>query len=385
MSKLTKRFVESIAVDPLKPLKFWDAEIKGFGLVVLPSGRRTYCIQYRNPHRILKRLKLGVHGQITAENARVLAKKYLGEVAQGHDPAEKKKEMKGLSTMKDLITDYLERHGKRKRVKSLLEDQKLIKNFILPSLSNMKVAHISRRDIESLHLRMEKTPYQANRVLALLSKMFSLAIGWGWRDENPVSGLQHYPEVKRDRWLNEKELQKLWDVLDQYPQHITTYVFKLLILTGSRKSEVLNATWDQFNLQQGVWTKPSHLTKQNKKEHLPLSERTTSMLQHLRTLHQDPVLLFPGKVGGKPLQEIKNFWKKILHEAGVENCRVHDLRHTYASHLVSSGLSLSIVGKLLGHTQVSTTQRYAHLADEPLRAATEVFGQKVEKMKVKVI
>lgn len=219
-----------------------------------------------------------MHGQITAENARVLAKRYLGEVAQGHDPAEKKKETKGLSTMKDLIVDYQERHGKRKRVKSLLEDQKLIKNFILPSLSNMKVAHISRRDIESLHLKMEKTPYQANRVLALLSKMFSLAIGWGWKDENPVSGLQHYPEVKRDRWLNEKELQKLWDALDQYPQHITTYVLKLLILTGSRKSEVLNATWDQFDLKKGIWTKPSHLTKQNKKEHLPLSERTTSML-----------------------------------------------------------------------------------------------------------
>lgn len=121
----------------------------------------------------------------------------------------------------------------------------------------------------------------------------------------------------------------------------------------------------------------SHLTKQKKKEHLPLSKQAIEVLSYIKQLRPDSTYLFPGRVEGQPLKEIKKFWKKVLSEAGLENVRIHDLRHTHASHLVSSGLSLSIVGKLLGHTQASTTQRYAHLADQPLREAAELFGSKV--------
>lgn len=381
MAKITKRFVESIEPDSVATLKYWDTELKGFGVVVLPSGRRTYCVQYRNQQRSLKRLKLGVHGQITTEEARVLAKKYLGAVAHGQDPATSRKEIKNLSTMKDLAHDYLERHGKRKRPKSFREDKDILNNFVLPSFGNQKVAHLSRREIETLHLKLEHKPYRANRVLALLSKMFTLAINWGWRTDNPVKGIARYPEEKKDRWLDKTELNRLWDVLDRYPKHLAAHVFKFLLLTGARKSEALQATWDQFDLDQGVWTKPSHLTKQKKKEHLPLSEHALKVLKEIKGLNQkDSTYLFPGKIDGQPLREIKTFWKKVLKEAKLENVRIHDLRHTHASHLVSSGLSLSIVGKLLGHTQASTTQRYAHLADEPLRAAAELFGRKVGKL-----
>lgn len=384
MPKFTKRFVEAITPDPEKTLKYWDSELKGFGLVILPSGRRTYCIQYRNADRIKKRLKIGVHGHITTEEARDLAKKGLGQVAHGADPAEQKKQVNNLFTMEELVGTYLERHGYKKRPKSLEGDQRLIKNVILPRLGRLKVLNVTRTDIELLHKNFQNMPYKANRLLSLLSKMFSLAVSWEWRDDNPVVGIERYQEEKRDRWLNGEELNRLWIVLDQYPTHLTAYVFKLLILTGARKGEALQATWDQFDLEKGVWTKPSHLTKQKKKEHLPLSEKAVDVLQVVRKLiPKGSVYVFPGRIEGEHLKEVKTFWRSALKKAKLENIRIHDLRHTHASHLVSSGLSLSIVGKLLGHTQASTTHRYAHLADGPLREAVELFGSKIDKQKSK--
>lgn len=385
MPKITKRFVENIKPDPSKTLKYWDSELKGFGVVILPSGRQTYCIQYRNQYRVLKRYKIGVHGQISTEEARDLAKKRLGQIVSGEDPAEQKKQTQNLFSMEDLAKNYIERHAYKKRPKSLKEDQKLLKNIIIPALGRAKVAHVTRRDIETLHKNLQKTPYQANRALSLLSKMFTLAVSWEWRENNPILGIEKYQEEKRDRWLNEEELDRLWAVLDRYPSRLTAYVFKFLLLTGARKGEVLQATWDQFDLEKGVWTKPSHLTKQKKKEYLPLSEKALNILRILKQLNtQNSLYLFPGRIKGEPIKEIKTFWTKVLKEAKLERVRVHDLRHTHASHLVSSGLSLSIVGKLLGHTQASTTQRYAHLADEPLRQAAELFGSKVGRDDKKV-
>ncbi|HCC25382.1 MAG TPA: site-specific integrase, partial [Holosporales bacterium] len=284
MPKFTKRFVESITPDPEKTLKYWDAELKGFGLIVLPSGRRTYCIEYRNTDRMKKRLKIGVHGQITTEEARELAKKRMGQVAHGEDPAEQKKQVSRLATMADLAQDYIERHGYKKRRRSLQGDQGLLTNVILPNLGRLKVLHVTRQDIESLHKNLQTTPYKANHSLALLSKMFSLAVAWGWRDDNPVQGIERFQEEKRDRWLNDEELQRLFSVLDQHPNHLTAYVFKFLLLTGARKGEALGATWNQFDLEKGVWTKPAHLTKQNKKEHLPLSDKALEVLQSVKRL-----------------------------------------------------------------------------------------------------
>ena len=143
---------------------------------------------------------------------------------------------------------------------------------------------------------------------------------------------------------------------------------------------MLKATWQEVDLNKEVWTKPSHNTKQAKMEHLPLSSQAIGLLKKMKSQASDSPFLFPGKVPGQPLKEIKKAWETIRQSANIVDVRIHDLRHTYASHLVSSGLSLSIVGKLLGHTQTSTTQRYAHLADEPLRKATAVFGDKLEAL-----
>ena len=380
MPKLTKRFVEAIIPQPEKIVQHWDAELKGFGILVLPSGRRTYFVQYRNSNRIRKHLKIGIHGQISTEEARTLAKKYLGEIAHGEDPATKKKTNRHLPLIKDLAQDYLDRYAMpRKRQRSIEEDKKLLTNIILPSIGNQQVKSISRRTIENLHNQLDKTPYQANRVLALLSKMFSLANAWEWREDNPVIGIQKYQEHKRNIWLKDQELQRLYDVLDCYHNQSVADAIRLLILTGARKSEVLNATWDQFDIEKGVWTKPDHSTKQKTMHHLPLSTHAINLLKKMAATATS-TYLFPGKLPDKPLQDPKKAWDTIRKQAGIPDVRIHDIRHTHASHLVSSGLSLSIVGKLLGHTQASTTQRYAHLADEPLRHATELFGSKMDRL-----
>lgn len=379
--KLTKRFVDSLAPDKEKRIFYWDTEVVGFGVRVYPTGRKAYYFQYRNHFNETRKIKLGGHGNITTEMAREKAVHLSLEVHAGQDPSAAIREAKSKPTVGELVEAYLELHAKvHKREKSIEEDKRNIDLYINPELGHMKVEDITSKNLQKLHRDLKDKPYVANRVRSLLSKMFNLAIQWRWISANPVLGVGKYQEEKRERWLDMDEMERLWVVLDRYANHPPSYIFKLLLLTGARKSEVLNATWDQIDLERGVWTKPAHLTKQKKNERLPLSSSALEVLRDLKSKHPSPSqFLFPGKVEGKPIQEVKTFWHTVLREAEIENCRIHDLRHTHASHLVSSGLSLSIVGKLLGHTQASTTQRYAHLADEPLREAAELFGSKVGK------
>ena len=377
--KLTKRAVESTEADSKKRIEIWDTEVTGFYVRVYPTGKKTYFLQFRNKDRESRKIKIGVHGTITTELAREKAIKLSLSISAGEDPSKTVTKEKTY-TMQELAEKYLEFHAKnKKRPKGYKEDKSVINNIILKKFGNLAVNSLSTLELQKLHSELQSTPYRANRVRALLSKMFTLAVQWGWRADNPVNGVEKYQEYKRHRWLSDEEVQKLWTTLDTYYNQSVADAIRLLLLTGSRRNEVLHATWDQFNLEKGVWTKPAHTTKQKRMEHLPLSSLVLEILTDMKEEAESP-FLFPGKVAGKPLQEIKKAWDTIRKRADLPDVRLHDLRHTHASHLVSSGLSLSIVGKLLGHTQASTTQRYAHLADEPLREAAQLFGCKVQKL-----
>ncbi|MBN9565687.1 MAG: tyrosine-type recombinase/integrase [Alphaproteobacteria bacterium] len=384
MPHLTKKFVDKLASNPNKDYCIWDDEIKGFGVRLNPGGTKTYLYQYRNNLKQEKRHKIGVHGKITTEQAREQAKTLASQVSLGIDPSKKQQPADKVYLISNLADEYIAGHAStHKRKKSREGDIWLLERIIIPAIGKIHVKEITQKDISHLHQKLLHKPYQANRVLALLSKMFSLAVNWGWVDKNPVIGVSRYFEEKRERWLQDEELDRLWQVLDQYNGYPTADAIKMLILTGARKGEVLNATWDQFDFNRGVWIKPSHLTKQKKTEHVPLSEEALAFLLQIKEgsqSHSQSQYLFPGRKPGEPLYEIKKFWATVLKKAGIENLRIHDLRHTYASHLVSSGLSLSIVGKLLGHTQAATTQRYAHLADQALRDATNLFASKLKKI-----
>ena len=195
------------------------------------------------------------------------------------DPAEQSKELKEAPTMNMLCKEYLDLHSRvNKRSESLRNDLSMINNIILPALGNLKLEQITSHDLQRLHKDLVKTPYRANRVKALLSKMFSLAIEWGWCSENPAVFVKKYQEEKRTRWLNEEELKSLWSVLDAYHNPSVAIALKLLLLTGARKKEVLSAAWNQFDLERGVWTKPAHMTKQKREEFLPLSLETINLL-----------------------------------------------------------------------------------------------------------
>ena len=374
MPKITKKLVESLEPHTSKDFISWDDDLKGFGIVVLPTGRKTYVIQYRNQERVKKRFKIGTHGELTAEEAREAARKKLGEVALGGDPAREKIEFRLAPMFHSLCSDYLEKYAREhKRDKSYNEDERLIHSFLLPAFGKMRTSQVRSTHVQELHRQLKNTPYQANRVLSLLSKMFSLAEFWGMNVKNPVKGIKRYQDPKRQKFLDTEELRLIWSKLQNHPGSVSADALKLLILTGARQNEVLKLEWSHLDFKKGIWEKPSHLTKQKRKEHLPLSAKAVELLMSIKK-NSTSKYVFPGQSKGTHLKKLDNFWKRILEATNLEGVRIHDLRHTYASHLVSGGLSLSVVGKLLGHTQASTTHRYAHLQNTPLQEATELFS-----------
>jgi integrase len=378
--RLSKTVVERIkAAD--QDVVVWDNTLPGFGVRVKPSGVRSYIIQYRNRNTSAsRRLTIGQHGPLlTLDQAKKQARAMLSDAMLGEDPVEIRKTARRAPSIADLAVDYLERHAvPKKRPKSVRDDRAMLDNIILPKLGARKVDAIGRRDVEAIQVAMKDRPYQANRVLSLLSKMFNLAVEWKWRQDNPAKSVERYQEQKRERWLSDEELRRLCAVLDEHPNTRAANAVRLQLLTGARLGEVLTSRKEDFDLRRGIWTKPSHQTKQKRTEHLPLSAQALTLVTLIiETREAGSPFLFPGNKPGQPLREIKKFWSAVTQKAGIANYRRHDNRHTYASHLVSSGLSLEIVGRLLGHTTTATTKRYAHLADDSLRAATERFGSKI--------
>lgn len=382
-AELTKSLVDGI-VPAEADLIYWDVTLPGFGVRVKPSGVRSYVCQYRNRETgESRRTTLGKHGPLlTLHQAKQEAFRVLGDAVGGGDLAKARQEKRKAPTVGQLAVEYMDRHAiPKKRPQSVRNDRSMIDKYVRPHLGTKKVENVSRRDITVLHVSLKDRPYQANRLLALLSKMFSLAVDWGWRTDNPAKGVPKYTEYRRERWLSDEELVRLLRVLNEHPNRRASNAVRMQLLTGARIGEVLRTEWREIDFDQGVWIKPSHHTKQKRTEYVPLNSQALALLQSMRR-DADPEVpfLFPGDAPGKPLSELKKFWRSVRREAELEDYRLHDNRHTHASHLVSSGLSLEIVGRLLGHTSPTTTKRYAHLADGPLRAATERFASKLDSL-----
>ena len=208
--------------------------------------------------------------------------------------------------------------------------------------------------------------------MALCSRLFSLAVRWGMRTDNPVRGIERNQEGKRERYLSGDELGRLSHALAELPDRGAANAVRLLLLTGARRGELLAARWSDFDLEVGAWTKPASTTKQSKLHRVPLSEAACELLADMRKADPDGVYLFPplnGRTAHR--RDLDRAWRIVRTAAGIPDVRVHDLRHSYASVLASAGLSLPIIGSLLGHATPTTTARYAHLVDEALRDATE--------------
>ena len=383
--KLTERTIKGLKVPARGNRIHYDKEIPGFGVRITSNGAISFVLNYRI-HGRERRYTIGRYPEWSASASRDKALELRKQIQDGGDPLASRANERAAPTVSDLAEDYLSRYAEiHKRARSIRDDRYMLHGVILPKIARLKVTFVERRDIENLYHSLKASPYRANRVLSLLSKMFSLAVEWKWRLDNPVRGIPRYLEDKRERWLSTEELRRLLKALEGHPDQLSANAIRLLTLTGARKTEVLAATWDHFDLERAVWTKPSHHTKQKRPEHVPLGSTATELLLSMKR-ESEGKYLFPGRIPEEPLKDLNKFWKHLCRKAKIPNARINDLRHTYASHLVSSGLSLPLIGKLLGHTQPQTTARYAHLADSSLREATNQFGtmyQKIGKKELK--
>ncbi len=372
--KLTDKRVRTLPAPTSGNQITYDTEVRGFGFRITAAGAKAFVLNYRIGGRE-RRYTIGAHPDWSVAAAREEAKRLKRQVDQGYDPMGQRHADRAAPTVTDLADRYLEEHAVRKVARAQKDDRAMLEKIVLPAIGRLKVHEVRREDIDQLHREVSQTrPIRANRVIQLLSKMFTLAIRWEYRADNPVKGLHRNPEPTRDRYLSSDELQRLLSVLETHPNQASANVIRLLLLTGARRSELLNATWDQFDLEAGVWTKPSAHTKQKKEHRVPLSAPALQLLSEMKAKAGPSPYVFPGRVPGEPLTEIKTFWAGVCKKANLENCRIHDLRHTYASILASAGLSLPVIGALLGHTQPNTTARYSHLFDDPLREATNQVG-----------
>jgi integrase len=368
-SKLTDKVVRELASPVHGHIRVHDRDLRGFGARVTATGTKSFILDYRIDGRE-RRYTIGQYPAWSVAAAREEAQKLRRRIDRGEDIMGERQAAREAPTVRDLAERYREEHLPKKRPGSRRDDESMLRRHVLPELGQLKVAHVEYQYIDRLHRTLKATPHHANRVVALLSKMFSLAERWGWRADNPCKGIERFPEQGRTRYLSREELARLTAALNAYPNQPAANVFRFLMLTGARKGEVLNATWDQFDLEQGVWTKPSAHTKQKREHRVPLNRPALTLLS---SLPRTSVYVFPSRDGNRWI-EIKKPWATICAAAGLEDLRIHDLRHSYASILASAGLSLPVIGQLLGHTQASTTMRYSHLIDDALRQATEHAG-----------
>lgn len=442
--RISKRTVESVSPDT-KDLVVWDDKLPGFGLRVKPSGVRSYIVQYRNSYGHSKRVTIGRHMPMTAEQARDRAVAILSSARLGHDEATARRDKRIAPTISDLCSLYMKEHARQhKRAASIAADERNIRNHVVPLLGTLKVAEVSRPDIDRFkravssgktakreHVGPGKVilvkggPGAANRCMALLSKMFNLAERWGLRPDgsNPCRHVEKFRETKCDRFLSDQELASLAAALREAELSKTERTtalaaIRLLLFTGARLSEILTLKWDHVDLQRCRLNIPDSKTGAKT---IYLAPPALEVLQSRSRTDGNPYVL-PADGKKRYLVNLQKPWRRIRKRAtvwlwqnsegpisemvaelshalgrpasydeclraaeereislplGLSDVRIHDLRHSFASIAVAGGLSLPVIGALLGHSQPATTARYAHMADDPLRKAAALAGNRI--------
>ncbi|MBI3795541.1 MAG: site-specific integrase [Deltaproteobacteria bacterium] len=356
----------------------WDAEVPGFGVRVHPGGRKVFILRYRTSggRRGRKRfLTLGPYGTLTLDQARKLARQHLGDVLRGEDPVQKKEQSLG-ETVESLCQMYLERHAMKKR--SARDDHRRIAKYILPLWRRRRVADISRVDVAALHSRIgQQAPYEANRVLALCSKIFELARGWGFAAEewsNPARGIDKFQERSRDRWVTPEELPRLAEAIARENNIYSRALLWLYLLTGLRKRELLSLRWDDVDLVRYELRIPE--TKSGRIHHVPLPPPAVSLIALIPREHENP-FVFPGKNPDSHLVSVERPWRRIRKVAGLSDVRLHDIRRTVGSWLALAGNSLPVIGRVLNHRDPRTTTIYTHLAEDHVRQVLENYAGRI--------
>ena len=384
MAKLNKRQIQALEVQN-KDYFVWDAELPGFGIRVFPTGRKQFVLQFRFG-KTSRRMSLGRFGALTPDQARGLALEALVKIRQDIDPQLQKREKRTALTVRELAQrfddEHIEVHLKSSTAKEYRRNLKL---FILPAIGHLRIVDVTRADIAKYHHDWRHRPYQANRNIEIISKMFNLAELWGLRPDgtNPRKHIKKYPEKKRERYFSESEMQAIGRVLIEMEEErielpSAIAAVRLLLFTGCRLGEIMTLRWDHVDFPSKLLQLPDSKTGAKQ---VHLGAAAIKVLSGIERSKNNPWVIV-GRNEGAHLTDLQPFWQRVRGRAGLKNARIHDLRHTFASVAVSSGQSLPMIGKLLGHTQVQTTARYAHLANQPvLQAANDISALIEEQLR----
>ena len=377
---LTQSFVNKAKVEEgITSVDYYDERIPGLLMKVLPSGRKTYYIRYKDKRKVSAQRKLGNAVILTLSDARALARRKLAEIAMGEEPFSLIQSNPSPTLEKFAASDYIPYVKTYK--KSWEMDISRIRN-LLPYFGAMRMSDIEKRDVVQLindQLPSYK-PGSINRVIILLRYMFNLAIKWEVEgvSRNPTAGI---PLLKEDnhveRFLSSEEAKALLIAIKNSKNPMLQHIISMLILTGARKREVLDAKWEDFDMERNIWRIPT--TKAGKARIVPLSDAASVLLIKLRQ-RKRCAHAFANPATLKPYSSVYYYWHTARKEAGLSDVRIHDLRHSFASFLVNAGRSLYEVQTLLGHTQIKTTQRYAHLSTTSLRSASNEISLAVPEL-----
>ncbi len=378
MAKLTNRTITNLTFISSNYI-VWDDEIKGLGIRI-SKKRKSFILKYRIGHgrkAIVKKQGIGKFGILNTEQARAIAKEWLSIAVQGKDPCEENNDQ---TTMKEFCSIYLTRHADIKKKKSsATEDRRMIRLQIIPHFGKIRVKDLTRAMVVKHHESLSKTPHNANRFLSLLSKMMNLAEKWEFRPlySNPCKHVDRYKEEPRKVYLEMDELERVGSAMRELKDIESEYVLsaiQMLILTACRTGEILSLKWEYIDFENCCMNLPDTKTGE-RKIHL-----NPSALIILKSLEKKSDYVFVSRVQNKRITTIRLTWKKICKLAKLTNVRPHDLRHTFASHALNNGFSLPIIAKMLGHKDLKTTERYAHLHQDPINKAIDDVSLKIKKV-----
>lgn len=381
--KITKRTVDAQSPKE-KTTYLWDSTLSGFGVKILPSGKKTYLVQYRIGGRRgrTRRYTVGVHGAITTNQARSEAKKLLAQVSMGIDPAAERNKAKQAHTVGELLDRFISEYVETKlSPRTQVEYETVIRLKAPQWFKRLAIHEPITRDISRIHQGMSNMPTRANKTLSVLSKFFNWCEQQGYRDDhtNPCRHVKKYREVPRQRYLSQEEQQRLGDALRRAEKQNLATIYtvesiRMLLFTGARLREILDLKWDHVRSDEGILMLPRSKTGPKT---IYLNPQSLKVLERIPRQYDNP-FVFCGVQSRNPIVNIQKPWRRIRAMADLEDVRLHDLRHTFASVAVTNGMSLPLLGALLGHSKPSTTARYAHLAADPLKTAAGQVGTKIQ-------
>jgi len=401
MARLNRTMVKSITPPVSGELVVMDDDLPGFGLRVLASGARSYFVRYRaggGRRGKPRRITLGRHETLTPEQARNAAKDILARVRLGDDPAETQSAQRASLSVSELIDEWMEgagrrnRHGKVRSEQSQAFDRGRLNHHVKPVIGRLKVSDVRRQDIERLRdaiaagqtantaktkkrgvARVSGGEGAATRTLRTLSCVFGYAVQRGHADSNPVSGVRKSPDRKNERFLSQEELTvlggELAALVEVHPKAVA--IIRLLTLTGCRRGEIEKLQWREIDLEHGCLRLMDTKTGAR---NVFLSAEAARLLEALPR-QAECKWVFPASTGASHYQNTGKVWTTVRKAAGLAGVRLHDLRHTFASRSLAEGVSLEVIAVLLGHKERRTTERYAHLAADPIREAASRMGR----------